>query len=59
VSIKEIAEQVQSAVRLADALGKPQTEVRDAVRKVVDGLPIADLKAVEAQIAESVTNDHR
>ena len=59
MTIKKIADEVEAAVKLADALGKSEDDVRAAVGEVVAGLPAADVKAVHAHVAQSVADDSR
>jgi hypothetical protein len=59
MSVKEIAEQVESAVKVGDALGKSQAEIHDDVRGIVGHLPVDQIDAVHAHIADSVARDNR
>lgn len=58
MSIPEIAEQVQSAVKVGDALGKSEAEVRDDVHAIVGGLSFGQLDEVRDHIAATVAADN-
>ena len=54
MSIEKIADEVESAVKLADALGE---DAHAAVAEIVADLPVEDIDAVHAHIAKSVADD--
>jgi hypothetical protein len=53
MTIRDIANQVEAAIKQADDLNKPEAEVHAAVEAIIGDLPVADLKAVYAQVAET------
>lgn len=59
MSIQGIADQVQSTVKVGDALGKSDREIHTEVHKIVGHLPVEQIDAVHAHIAESVARDNR
>lgn len=58
MTISEIAEQVQSAVRVGDALGKTDTQIRADVHDIVGHLSFGEMDQVRAHIASSVDADN-
>lgn len=58
MSIREIADQVESAVKLGDALGKSEQEIHDDVHGIVGHLPTDQIEAVKAHIVDSVARDN-
>jgi hypothetical protein len=58
MSIPEIADQVESAVKVGDALGKSEQEIHDDVRGIVGHLPVDQIDAVRTHIADSVARDN-
>jgi hypothetical protein len=57
MSIPEIADQVESVVKLGDALGKSEQEIHDDVHGIVGHLPVDQIAAVQAHIVDSVARD--
>lgn len=58
MSIPEIAEQVQSAVKVGDALGKSEAEIHDDVHAIVGDLSFGQLDEVRDHITASVATDN-
>ncbi|WP_328545486.1 hypothetical protein [Streptomyces europaeiscabiei] len=58
MSIPEIANKAQCAVKLGDALGKSDREIRDDVLAIVGHLPVDQVKAVVDHITDSVAADN-
>lgn len=59
MNIKKIAEKAEGAVRVGDALGKSDDEIKREVHGVIGHLSVADMDAVVAHIADSDTHDNR
>lgn len=59
MSIREIADQVESVVKLGDALGKSEQEIHDDVHGIVGHLPVGQIEAVKAHVADSIARDNR
>lgn len=58
MTIPELADKVQSAVKLGDALGKPEQEIRDDVRAIVGGLSFGQLDQLHEHITATVAADN-
>jgi len=58
MSIPEIANKVQCAVKLGDALGKTDREIHDDVRAIVADLSFGQLDELHDHIAASVAADN-
>lgn len=57
MTIESLANKAQAAVKLGDALGKTDQEIRNDVIAALGDVPPADVKAVHAHIAQAVTDD--
>lgn len=57
MTIESLANKVESAVKVGDALGKTDQEIRNDVITALGDTPPADVKAVHAHIAQSVIDD--
>jgi len=55
--MQKIAVQVESAVRLGDALGKSDAEIRAEVTALVGHLPVSELEAVRQCISDANARD--
>ncbi|MFE9391680.1 hypothetical protein [Streptomyces sp. NPDC006784] len=59
MTLSKLADQVQSAVRLGDAIGKTEDEIHADVHAIVGHLPQADLDAIQRIVADDVAHTWR
>ena len=58
-TIPELADKVQSAVKLGDALGKTEQEIHADVHSLVGHLPVAVLDEIGQHITATVAADNQ